>query len=237
MTRRSTLFSAGSLLGCLIAGIILNPASLDAQQVGGLGGAEKFKQLGAELPTPNDYRTASGAPGKNYWQQRVDYAIDVTLDDRRQRITGSESITYHNNSPDTLRFLWLQLDQNIYEPNSVANLARSGKVGTGVRASSITTIGGVPSDSNWFGGYRIASVTTATGAKLNYAINGTMMRVELATPLPPGLTRVVRIAWSFPVLPTTTPIAQGNPPSVQEFFPRDSNYEYNIAQWYPRLSD
>ena len=76
--------------------------------------AEKFKQLGAELPTPNDYRTASGAPGKAYWQQRVDYAIDVTLDDRRQRITGSESITYHNNSPDTLRFLWLQLDQNIF---------------------------------------------------------------------------------------------------------------------------
>ena len=71
---------------------------------------------------------------------------------------------------------------------------------------------------------------------MNYAINGTMMRVELGTPLPPKLTRVVRIAWSFPVLPTTTAIAQGNPRSGQEFFPRDSNYVYNIAQWFPRLA-
>ena len=75
-------------------------------------GPEKFAQLDTELVSPNEARLASGAPGPQYWQQQADYKIDVTLDDQRQRILGSESITYHNNSPHTLSYLWLQLDQN-----------------------------------------------------------------------------------------------------------------------------
>ncbi|MEQ8574404.1 MAG: M1 family peptidase, partial [Fulvivirga sp.] len=78
----------------------------------------KFEQLGQMLPTPNEYRTGSGAPGPNYWQQRADYDIDVTLDDKNQRITGKETITYFNNSPDELTYLWLQLDQNVREQNT-----------------------------------------------------------------------------------------------------------------------
>src|SRR5437868_14312584 len=80
--------------------------------------SDKFKQLEEILPTPNEYRTASGAPGSKYWQQRADYKIDVELDDAKQRITGSETITYSNNSPDTLTYLWVQLDQNIFAKDS-----------------------------------------------------------------------------------------------------------------------
>ena len=84
---------------------------------------DKFRQLEEVLPTPNDYRTASGAPGHAYWQQKVDYVIDVELDDAKQRIIGRETITYTNNSPDTLTYLWLQLDANLRDPKSGSNLS------------------------------------------------------------------------------------------------------------------
>src|SRR5215210_1753229 len=87
--------------------------------------SDKFRQLEEILPTPNEYRTASGAPGHRYWQQRADYAIDVELDDAKQRITAKETVTYYNNSPDALSYLWLQLDQNIFEPGSEANSTRA----------------------------------------------------------------------------------------------------------------
>ena len=83
----------------------------------------KFEQLGEVLPTPNSYRTGSGAPGPNYWQQRADYVINVELDDNTQRLTGSETITYYNNSPETLTFLWLQLDQNLFAQQSIGRNA------------------------------------------------------------------------------------------------------------------
>ncbi|MBL0170794.1 MAG: M1 family metallopeptidase [Gemmatimonadaceae bacterium] len=218
----------GSTLG-------ISPFELPAQTVGGLGGAEKFKQMGTDLPTPNGVRTASGAPGRDYWQQKVDYEIDATLDDMRQRLTGRERITYHNNSPDTLRFLWVQLDQNLFTPNSIGNLTRNGPVRAGVRASSIIGLGASDS-SGYFGGYTLSGVTSASGAALATTVNGTMMRVELGAPLPPGGVRALRINWTYPILPTTTNQAQGNPRSGQELFPRDGNYVYNVAQWFPRLA-
>jgi hypothetical protein len=89
-------------------------------------GRDKFRQLDQELPTPNEQRTASGAPGHAYWQMKADYDITVEIDDASQKLTGSETITYHNQSPDKLDYLWLQLDANIFEPNSDANLIRTG---------------------------------------------------------------------------------------------------------------
>src|SRR5690348_15052171 len=83
---------------------------------------DKFRQLDELLPTPTSIRTASGAPGHAYWQQRADYAIRATLDEGRRAITGTETITYHNNSPDTLSYLWVQLDQNIYKRDSDARM-------------------------------------------------------------------------------------------------------------------
>lgn len=225
------------LAALAVAALITAPltSALSAQPTGGQGGAEKFKQLGTDLPTAGTVRTASGAPGKDYWQQRVDYDIDATLDDATQRITGRERITYHNNSPDTLRFLWVQLDQNLFSPTSIGNLSRNGGVRDGVRASSVYALGGTDT-SAFYGGYRLTAVTNALGKALDVTVNGTMMRVALDTPLPPRSTREVRIGWTYRVLPTTTAIAQGNPRSGQEFFPRDSNYVYTIAQWFPRLA-
>ena len=88
----------------------------------------KFKQLGQALPTPNVYRTASGAPGHEYWQQQVDYNIEVTLDDENQRIDGEERILYKNNSPDELRYLWLQLDQNVRALDSDSYKIRESRI-------------------------------------------------------------------------------------------------------------
>ncbi|MFZ6012463.1 MAG: M1 family peptidase, partial [Bacteroidota bacterium] len=73
----------------------------------------KFEQLEQLLPTPNEYRSASGAPGSKYWQQKADYNIDVEIDEAHNLLTGKETITYYNNSPEALKFIWLQLDQNV----------------------------------------------------------------------------------------------------------------------------
>ena len=89
---------------------------------------DKFRQLDELLPTPTSYRTASGAPGHKYWQQQADYKIKVTLNDQTQRLTASETIIYINNSPDTLNYLWLQLDQNRFKRNSEAKLTRTSGV-------------------------------------------------------------------------------------------------------------
>jgi hypothetical protein len=217
----------------LLAAFLL-PAILRAQ--GGQGGHEKFRQLGPELPTASELRTASGAPGKGYWQNRVDYDIDVTLDDATQQLSGRERITYRNASPDTLRFLWVQLDQNLFTPNSIGNLTRTGRLGDGTRASAVTSLTGSDTTGEWFGGYRIRTVTTDAGATLPTAINGTMMRVDLDRPLAPGATRVIRISWDYRMLATVVSSAQGNPRSGWERFARDGNRVYNVAQWFPRLA-
>ncbi len=86
---------------------------------------DKFRQMDETWPTPNQARTASGAPANGYWQQKVDYEIDVRIDDEKQHLFGSERITYTNNSPDSLRYLWLQLDANIHQPDSDANLTQT----------------------------------------------------------------------------------------------------------------
>nr|MCU0636821.1 hypothetical protein [Gemmatimonadaceae bacterium] len=219
------------VVACLLT---LLPALAAAQ--GGQGGHEKFRQLGPELPTASELRTASGAPGRGYWQNRVDYDIDVTLDDARQLLTGSERITYRNQSPDTLRYLWLQLDQNLFTPTSIGNLTRTGRLGEGARASAVTPLGAPDTTGQWFGGHQVTSVTTVTGTPLRTAINGTMMRVDLDVPLAPRASRTIRVSWRFRMLATVVASAQGNPRSGWERFPRDGNLVYNVAQWFPRLA-
>jgi len=85
----------------------------------------RFEQMGTAMPTPNTYRTASGAPGKEYWQNRVDYDIKVELNDEKQHLSGSEAVTYFNNSPDELRYIWMQLDQNLFQKNSMSAQTRT----------------------------------------------------------------------------------------------------------------
>jgi hypothetical protein len=142
--------------------------------------SDKFRQLEELLPTPNEERAASGAPGAKYWQQRADYKIDVQLDDANHRIIGSETITYHNNSPDTLNYLWLQLDQNIFANTSDTVLTQTAPNFDKVPFSTIENL---IFRKEFEGGYQITAVRDARGNPLPHTIVKTMMRVDLPQPL------------------------------------------------------
>lgn len=206
----------------LLATFLLS-ISTQAQQWEG-----KFEQLGQILPTPNHYRTGSGAPGPAYWQQRADYQIQVTLNDQNQRITGKETITYYNNSPDNLKYLWLQLDQN-----NLAEGNETDKTETSSIPNQLTTkqAGAQFGLNDFSGGFNIASVTDASGTPLPHTINHTMMRVDLPAPLKPGSTYSFSITWSFNIADRM----KFNERSGMEYFPADGNYVYTIAQFFPRM--
>jgi hypothetical protein len=182
-----------------------------------------FRRL--ELPAPTIYRTASGAPGPRYWQQRVDYVIRATLDTARKILTGEERITYSNNSPDMLRYLWLQLDQNLFRSDSRGSLIvpPNSRFGTG-GADGGVTLGDVTQPTLPAAPGRPAQ----RAAKLNYTLNGTMMRVDLARPLPPGGKAVVDVEWYFPFLDEI-----GSRMGITRV---DGDDIYEVAQWYPRLA-
>ena len=186
----------------------------------------KFKQLGQALPTPNVYRTASGAPGHEYWQQQVDYNIQVTLDDENQRIDGEERILYKNNSPDELRYLWLQLDQNVRALDSDSYKIRESRIN---ERSSFGNIQGL--EPSFDGGFKIQYVGDETGRPLKYTINKTMMRIDLPAPLKPGGTFVFDVAWWYNI----NDRMQDGGRSGYEYFEEEDNYLYTIAQFYPRL--
>ncbi|MBL7877840.1 MAG: M1 family peptidase, partial [Cyclobacteriaceae bacterium] len=188
----------------------------------------KFEQLDQQLPTPNEYRTGSGSPGPKYWQQKADYEISVELNDANQSITGTEKITYHNNSPDVLKYLWLQLDQNLFEKES-----NTGKTSTNSIRDSVAakTMAGQLSLYDFTGGYKIASVKDASGNPLKHTINKTMMRVDLPQPLKPGGQVSFQVAWSYNINDRNF---QGGR-SGYEYFPAEDNYVYTIAQFFPRM--
>ena len=191
---------------------------------------DKFRQLSDEvLPTPNVYRTASGAPGHKYWQQQADYNIDVTLDDEKQRIIGAAKIKYYNNSPDTLRYLWVQLDQNRFAHDSgeqKSNFASAKK------KDSYRMLRQKMYEKTFVGGYTIAAVTDSGGADLQYVINDTMMRIDLPSPLRSGQKISFAIEWSYNILDATIIGSRGG----MEYFKEDDNYIYEIAQWFPRMA-
>ena len=187
----------------------------------------KFKQLGTELPTPNGYRTASGAPGHEYYQQQADYVIAVEVDDENQKIYGEETITYTNNSPDELTYLWLQLDQNMRAPNSMRS--RIDKGGMDERMS----FGQLERMLYEFpGGFNIEKVTTTGNADLPYVINETMMRVDLPQPLKKGQKFSFKVKWWYNINDRNKIGGR----SGYEYFPEEENYLYTIAQFFPRMA-
>ncbi|MBT1701486.1 M1 family metallopeptidase [Fulvivirgaceae bacterium PWU4] len=190
----------------------------------------KFEQLGETLPTPNSYRTGSGAPGPNYWQQRADYEISAEVDDKTQVLTGSEKITYYNNAPEALNFLWLQLDQNVFAPNNMTDQTRTGVVKDSVPAGFLGYVSGI-TPSDYKGGYTIKSVRDATGKNLPYTINNTMMRVDLPAPMKTGDKFTFSVDWSYTEYDRQIFNGRGG----YEFFPEDGNYVYTFAQWFPRM--
>ena len=205
------------------------PFSLTGQDNWG----KKFEQLGTGLPTPNEYRTGSGAPGPDYWQQKVDYKIAVELDDANQKITGTETITYYNNSPTELTYLWLQLDQNVRKKNSMGSQANGRQSLTdNVSSLSGSQLQSMIGDYDFDGGFKIQSVTDSNGNPLKNTINNTMMRVDLPKSIKPGESYSLNVAWWYNV--NDRGIMGGR--SGYEYFKEDGNYLYTIAQFYPRLA-
>lgn len=187
----------------------------------------KFAQLGEQLPTPNEYRNAAGAPGHNYYQQKADYKIDLTLDDTKQQIHGFETITYTNNSPDKLTYLWLQLDQNMSSLNqSDTRLINVEKM------EDFQNIGDVKKLFYDFdGGFKIEEITSTSGQKMKYSINKTMMRIELDKPLSPNTSVSFKVKWWYNI---NDRMKIGGR-SGYEYFEQEDNYLYTIAQFFPRM--
>jgi len=187
---------------------------------------DRFRQLEENLPTPNAYRNASGAPGHKYWQQQVNYKINVTLDDKTQSLSGEESIDYINNSPDTLRYLWLQLDQNKLKRNSIGKATRTAPN----KKITYSGLRNVIESEKFDGGYGITKVTDNSNNAMKYVINDTMMRIDLTTPLKPGKSIKFNIAWTHQL--HEQKVLGGR--SGYEYFKEDDNYLYEIASWFPR---
>ncbi len=186
-----------------------------------------FRQLGTELPSPNNYRTASGAPGHEYWQQQVNYKMSLTLHDHEKRLYGDETIYYTNNSPDILPYLWIQLDQNVRAKDSDSHDIRTESINP--ESTSTTTLSRL--NPTFDGGFKIESVTDSNGHKLNYVINKTMMRVDLPTPIQAkGGTTTLKIKWWYNINNTRD---IGGRSGYEEF--SDGHRVYCIAQFFPRL--
>ena len=214
----------GLLLCLMLAGFGLSAQEVKTEPVKWKG---KFEQLDQLLPTPNEYRSGSGAPGPKYWQQQADYVINAELHDDNQSITGSETITYINNSPDVLKYLWLQVDQNINEKNNNTLKTKSTSVKDSVNTKTMASDLGL---FDFDGGYKIKAVKDASGKNLPFTINQTMMRVDLLQPLAAKQRMNFSVEWAFNIndrMHNTTP---NDGRSGLEYFPEDDNYSYIIAQ-------
>jgi Peptidase family M1 domain len=187
---------------------------------------DKFRQLEEILPTPNNYRTGSGAPGHEYWQQQADYKINATLNDEKQQIQGEETITYINNSPDILSYLWLQLDQNNHDKNGFSAKARQSSLKEKMSADQLDKL-----DPQSDYGHKVESVKDALDKPLTYTIVETMMRVDLPKPLRKGERFTMKVKWWFNIVDRLKVGSRGG----WEYFPEDNNYLYTVAQWFPRM--
>jgi len=188
----------------------------------------RFEQLGTILPTPNEYRTASGAPGPKYWQQRCDYDIVCELDEPNRRLNGKETITYFNNSPDPLTYLWIQLDENEHSTKNNAGYQSSSYMPKRVAEADLARLSG-KTDKEY--GDNILKVTDGTGKALSYTINKTMMRIDLPATLKPGQQFILKIEWNYNIADRMKLGGRGG----YENFPEDGNDIYTMTQWYPRL--
>jgi hypothetical protein len=189
----------------------------------------KFSQMYDLLATPNMFRTASGAPGPAYYQQQADYKIDVELDDKNAKLSGSETITYYNNSPDNLEYLWIQLDQNQASKNSQSPLVENEKIEQVLPVNKFTNEYLKPGLER---GFNIEYVKDVNGIPMSYTVNQTMMRINLATPMKPGTSISFSIKWWYNI----NNYQQDGGRSGYELFEKENNRLYVIAQFYPRMA-
>ena len=220
-----------NLAYCLVVVFIINPLhsqDIDEKQKGHIN-TNKFRQLYQEFSSPNMYRAASGAPGPAYYQQQADYKINVELDDKNKMIYGDEIITYTNNSPQKLDYLWVQLDQNVRKKDSPS-----------LDRDSDTEIIPfyIPDDfdkeflkDSFDGGFNIEYVNDINNKPLQYVINQTMMRINLPKPLSTGEQFSFKIKWWYNI----NDHVKQDGRSGYETFPNDTNRAYIIAQFFPRM--
>ncbi|MDT7526612.1 MULTISPECIES: M1 family metallopeptidase [Idiomarinaceae] len=205
---------------------------------------DKFRQLDEVLPTPNVYRSAAGEPGEQYWQQQANYSIKVRLDEEKRRIDAAETITYFNNSPYTLKYIWIQLDQNIFKNDSMAELTAT------FNSKPDPSLGGVDrparislnqlrrqqfmTDNEL--GFAINKVADGRGKALDFVVVGTNMRIDLPQPLKAGDKTSLAIDFGFNIIDSDTVGGR----SGYEHFPDDAreggNDIFLLAQWYPRVA-
>ncbi|HYC03126.1 MAG TPA: M1 family metallopeptidase [Azospirillaceae bacterium] len=225
----------------LVAMLAATPALADAIQQTKGKWEDKFRQLEVDLPTPNTYRTASGAPGHQYWQQRADHRIRARLDEKAKRLEASGTIRYVNNSPDTLRYLWLQLDQNIYRDASIARMSETATSGGGRRPGTGLPTGDRLTYENLARqqifkdieyGFEIKAVADERGGALPYTIVDTMMRIDLPRPLVPGQSLTFRIDWAFNIVEEARIGGRGG----YEHFRETNSDLFFLAQWFPRMA-
>ncbi len=218
------------LLLFALMGASIGATAQDIKNNPGSNHGNKFEQLGTILPTPNEYRTASGAPGPKYWQQRADYDIKCTLDEKKLTLTGSETITYFNNSPDVLTYLWLQLDENEHSSVYNSGYQTSSTLGRATSIAGLQAMEEAKTDNGY--GDKISKITDAvTGKAVKYTINKTMMRIELPAALKPGQPFKFNVDWSYKITDRLSKGGRGG----YEYFPEDGNYIFTMTQWYPRL--
>ena len=203
--------------------IVLTPTFLFAQNKN--LNYNKFKQLKEEVASPNVFRTAAGAPGHEYYQNEADYVMSISLNDQQQKITGSETIKYHNNSPDKLEYLWIQLDQNKRAQNSDSYKIQTGNI------KSISSRSILNMDPEFEGGFNIMKVLNKDGKPLSYTIHQTMMRINLEKPLKSKESFEFSIDWWYNI---NDRLEIGGR-SGYEYFEKDGNYLYTIAQFFPRM--
>ncbi|WP_316781415.1 M1 family metallopeptidase [Pedobacter antarcticus] len=219
-----------SLTALLLLGSSLQYANAqNIQNNPGSNHGNKFEQLGTILTTPNEQRTASGAPGAKYWQQRADYDIKCSLDEVNQILTGSEKITYFNHSPDELSYIWLQLDENEHNNLRNANYQSSTTMPEMTTTRAVDKAIITQTDNGL--GIQIQKITDAAGKAISYTINKTMMRVDLPVPLKPGQQFVFNVNWKYKISDRLIEGGRGG----YEYFPEDGNYLFTMAQWFPRL--
>lgn len=218
----------------LIICFVLTTAIAKAQYLNNPGSnhGNRFEQLSFLLADPNEYRTASGAPGPKYWQQRADYDITCELDEANLLLTGTETITYYNNAPDVLTYLWIQVDGNIHDPASDNLRSTQSRMQRQMSHQQIVNLQPWEKAKEQGLGVKLTKVVDANGNNLKYTMNQTMMRIDLPTPLKPGQKFVFRIDWNYKIPDRMQWGSRGG----YEIVGDEGNALFTMSQWYPRLA-
>ena len=219
-------------LRLLVSLLALTAAAVGSAAAPAGAPVEKFQQLDQLLPSPSAQRNAAGAPGPAYWQNRADYDIAVELDDVQRRIRGSATITYQNRSPDALAYLWLQLDQNYQAHDADSRAVPNTRRGIDAAKVGYAALDRLLAQETYDGAMTLSGVTDTAGQPLAHTVVKTMLRLDLPAPLAPGANFAFKLAWHFPI----NDAKRLNERTGYEFFEKDGNAIYTIAQWFPRLA-